>query len=208
MYSIHIYCQKPRDWECLRAMEVKFEKVDEDKNVCVAVVKGVSNKMSDISNCCDRVLLKILKNCSFLGKANSGTLCCFLEQRELCLCPSALFWAPEFVWVDQPSIACFSHSFVKSIKWVIQTKTFPVWASLAFNAGLLADDAPPMTSSLHTHCAFEEHATVCPTIHRFDRDPTFSAWKTEPTFCYILCARLFQLSCTVEIPWQQQWRLW
>jgi hypothetical protein len=80
MYSIHIYCRKPRDWECLRAIEVKFEKVDEDKNVCVAVVKGVSNKMIDISNCCDRVHLKFLKNCSVLGNANFGTRRCVLEQ--------------------------------------------------------------------------------------------------------------------------------
>jgi hypothetical protein len=59
MYSLHVCCQKPRGWEYLRAfIEVKFEKVDEDKNACAAIVKGVSNKMTGISNCCDRVLLK------------------------------------------------------------------------------------------------------------------------------------------------------
>jgi hypothetical protein len=41
MYSLHVYCQKQRGWEYLRSIiEVKFEKVDEDKNICAAVVKG------------------------------------------------------------------------------------------------------------------------------------------------------------------------
>jgi hypothetical protein len=62
MYSIHVYCQKSRGCEYLRTIiEVKFEKVDEDKNVCAAIVKGVPNKMTDISNCCDSLLLKFFK---------------------------------------------------------------------------------------------------------------------------------------------------